>query len=532
MLEAETENILFLEPLSALVEGERPVPPFWSFGIGRSQPGDELAWVFHLDGSTTLPRGYLDSVRQRYRQFQGVKGNRPVFRERDEEPIFLATFTPDGESFPAYLARVPSLPESTIFGIVADLIAQLRGLVVAPRVLANVELADFFVYARDGIVPALVFCPSFALLRVEIPRSDYEIARGWAERLAALHSFVNNGRKGSLNSLPPSENKAFRPLFKLLESGRDRTLDERFAEIGKLFDRGSVDKERSLDLPLTHQLFPTGPIARLLDQRARESDPGRFSAVSQSQATFSAFRIETKAQGETPARVSHLLPPEAWFANSLVDPLNRRLSHPFLKAHHNFTRIRSFYCDENLTLLSGDPFVGIPLPSLLAARDGISTEDLLLIAGKLHRAFAQFESADFDPALVSPWQVELHLENGVTSPGWDNLLNSPITIWPPWEVVIRVERPAEAFLPGDSTTSWRWVRSHFNDKFFPALVAWMLDWKRFRWAARSGTLANEPLSWDERIVDLFLAAGKHLDSTKAAQRAKFLTLVEEGLAPD
>jgi hypothetical protein len=58
----------------------------------------------------------------------------------------------------------------------------------------------------------------------------------------------------------------------------------------------------------------------------------------------------------------------------------------------------------------------------------------------------------------------------------------------------------------------------------------MLDWRRFQWAARTGMLANEPSSWDERLATLFDAAAEHLDPSKTAQREKFLAWFEEGLA--
>jgi hypothetical protein len=216
----------------------------------------------------------------------------------------------------------------------------------------------------------------------------------------------------------------------------------------------------------------------------------------------------------------------------LIDLLNRRLSHPFLKAHHHCLRIRSVYCDEHLTLLIGDPAEGIPLPSLLAAREGLPTGDLLLILGKLHRALALFESAGFDADLISPWQLELHLEAGVIHPGWKSLIATEVSAWPAWEVIVRFERPAECFLPGETTTAWRGVRELLHGKFFPALVAWMLDWKRFQWAARADALAGEPVSWDERLIPLFEAARDHLDPSQGAQREKFLALLEEGLMLD
>ncbi len=51
-----------------------------------------------------------------------------------------------------------------------------------------------------------------------------------------------------------------------------------------------------------------------------------------------------------------------------------------------------------------------------------------------------------------------------------------------------------------TTESFARVRECLKGKFYPALLAWMLDWRRFQWAARTGMLANEPSSWDERLA--------------------------------
>jgi hypothetical protein len=510
------------------------------------EPGETLAWIFRLDPELAQPRGYLDSVRHRYGQWAGLRApsgdlNVRFYEDQPGELVFAA-FEPDGESLPAFLARIPVLPDRLGWRLCLELIEHLKSLVAAPRLLCNVEAADFLVHARDGIVLSLAFCPVFCLMREETPLSDYRIARLWTERLALLHSFLKGGRKGGGLTGSAADNKAFRVLFKRFDIGKDRSLAERLDEVAAIFrvEKEVVEKgENGPEGPINRRSFPVGPLSRLLSTRASESDPGRLAGSSGPSSggggeapVFTYFRIEIAGADPAAARIGHLLPPESWFEISLIDLLNRRLSHPFLKAHRHCLRIRSVYCDEHLTLLIGDPIEGIPLPSLLAAREGLPTGDLLLILGKLHRALAQFESAGFDTDLISPWQLELHLEAGVIHPGWKSLVGTEVSAWPAWEVIFRVERPAEHFLPGETTTAWRGVRGMLHGKFFPALVAWMLDWKRFQWAARANALAGEPVSWDERLIPLFEAARDHLDPNQGAQREKFLALLEEGLMLD
>lgn len=540
MAEAATESEVPLEELPLPVSDADLPPSLWKFGLSRRDPERLIVWTFRLHPSADPPRGYLDSVRQRQAQWSALRGApdlvRTSFREEAGTTPSLSVFMPDAEALSGYLRRAAALPEPTGLRLAGELLAWLAALAKSPRLVANVAFADFFVQARDGIVPALAFCPAFALLREERPRSDFRIARDWLERLAGLHSFLKQGGKGDLAPLGAEDYRPFRPLFKQLESGSDCPLPERFREYGEVFRTnaestgGGEGRATAPAPPLESRLFPVGPLARLLRTRALETDPDRFPPAPEpaSAALFSPYALEALLR-EGAARMAHLLPPEAWFDDSLVERLNRRLSHPFLKAHPNCLRVRSVYCDESLTLLAADASESLPLPALLAAREGIAPADLFAIAGKLHRALAQFDSAEFDPGLVSPWQVELHLESGVSRPGWERLLATGVAAWPAWEVVLRAEQPAESLLPGATTESFGRARECLRGKFFPALLAWMLDWRRFQWAARNGVLANEPASWDERLSALFQAAAEHLDPAKTAQREKFLAWLEEGL---
>lgn len=539
MSEATPPLEVSLEELPLTVLGDACLAPGWTFGLARRDPEFWIVWFFRLDAEAPLPRGYLQSLRQRHAQWTELKGAsdkaRTWLREEPGSPLQLNVAMPDAEALPVYLRRV-SLPERSGLRLAAELLAWLRILAGSPRLIANVEFSDFFVCSRDGIRPALVFCPAPALIREEQPRSDFRIARDWLEQLAGLHAFLRQGRKGNLEPIRSGDYKPFRPLFKQLEGGSDCPLPERFLGIEEFFrveaaGSGNSDGHAPRPVPLEQRSQPLGPLARLLQSKALRTDPERFPSAPSAGTTvcFSPYQLDALPQGGAD-RVARLLPPESWFDHSLVERLNRRLSHPFLKAHHNCVRIRSVYCDESVTLLAADAAEALPLPSLLCARDGLEPADLVLIAGKLHRALTQFDSAEFDPGLVSPWQVELTLESSVSHPGWERLLAMEVAAWPAWETVLRVERPAESLLPGTTTESFARARDCLKGKFFPALLAWMLDWRRFQWAARTGTLANEPASWDERLATLFDAAAEHLDPSKPAQREKFLAWFEEGLA--
>jgi len=542
MSDAPGQPYLVLEPVGRQPGRGRDLPAFWDVSLGFRGDEETFSLIFETVAAAEMPRGYLSSVRQRHEQLVGLKGAVVAGRSVSlEEPggDRLALLCPviEGEALPDYLSRRRDLPESAIFPLITEVTAALRALVVAPRLLSNVELEDFHVVAADGVLLTVRFCPAYSLLREEEPLSDYHLARKWTEKMARVHAYVKQGGKTAFAEVEATSAKVFRPLFKELESGKDCALEERLRRIEEVFrqDPGAAAKGSGRLVPFVRrEEFPLGPLSRLLIEKARTAHPDKLPVPSGNpdrRPCFSAFVLEGTSGKGGLDRLGYLLPPERWVDVSLVDPVNRRLSHPFLKAHHNGIRLRSVYCDEDFTVLFGDLAAGLPLPSLMTSLDGVSRADLFFLTGKLHRALAQFDSAGFDLALVSPWQVELHIEQGVAHPGWDRLLGEAIESWPPWEVKIRVERPAESFLTGPGEDSWRRVFALLKGKFFPALVAWMLDWKRFQWSAFQGTIEREPVSWDKRLEALFDAAGEHLAPHHTAQREKFLAFVQEGTEP-
>lgn len=498
-----------------------------------------IDWGFQFSEGAGLPRGYFESVQQRLELLGRTNGRRlkiPVLCEgKSGSGFILHCPASEGELLLPYLTRLENLPEGIAIRLMMEVLGFILPLTSTPRVLSNVELEDFRVHACDGVRLAVMFCPALALLREERPLSDYQIARKWTELMARLLAFVRRKAKNTFAETSPGDSKSFRGLLKDLEAGREKSLDERIHEIIRLMQRELdqiPDLRKRLEFPMTSLELPIGPLADYLRIGFARSHPGKIPSLREDSSPglcFSPFVIEASSGGETRDRLGYLLPPEHWFEASLVDPVNRRLSHPFLKSHHNAVRVRSVYCDEHSTVLFGDLSRGLPLPSLLGAFDGVSPDELLMVSGKVHRAMEQFESAGFNLQLSSPWQVEIHLESGSSGVAWEQLLRVDLASWPPWEVKLRVEPPAESFVDGGSGVSWRFVLDRLSGKFFPALMAWMLDWKRFQLACRSGTIEIEVLNRDDRLDSLFKAAGEHFDAANPGHRGKFFSLLSEGL---
>ena len=498
-----------------------------------------IDWGFQFSGGDSLPRGYSESIHQRLELLERINWpelNLPVvLNEESGDGFVLRCPASEGEPLLKYLARLERIPEGHAIQMMMDMLGFVLPLTGAPRVLSNVEIEDFRICARDGVQLAVKFCPAFSLLREERPLSDYQIARKWTELMARLLVFIKQSGKSGFEGISPGDSKPFRSLLKDLEAGREKSLVERIRQIIHLLE-SEIERvqgsRKRLEFSISSGEMPIGPLADYLRNEFSRAHPGKISSRREGVPKgpcFSPFVVEASSGGETVDRLGYLLPPEHWFETSLVDPVNRRLSHPFLKSHHNSVKVRSVYCDENFTVLFGDPSPGLPLPSLLNIFDGVTCGALLLITGKLHRAMEQFESAGFEFVLLSPWQVEIHLEGGSSSDAWEPLLNGDMSAWPPWEVKLRVEPPAESFVDGECGVAWRYVMNRLSGKFIPSLVAWMLDWKRFQGSSRTGILEKEPLNRDARLDSLFQAAGEHFDGANPGHREKFLSLLSEGL---
>jgi len=201
---------------------------------------------------------------------------------------------------------------------------------------------------------------------------------------------------------------------------------------------------------------------------------------------------------------------------------------PFLSNHPNTFRTRALLCEEDFTLLISTRAPGIPLPALLELRGGVDTADVLRLAGKICRALDQFDSAEFEFELESPWQIEIYQLKGAAASEWNSFVREPCSDWPAWDIRVRVEVPTEAILEPSEKSSWLFLLERMKGKSFPTLLAWMLEWRRLEWAANEGALEREPISWDKRFESLFEAAPEHFESLNPSHRERLLKLVSEG----
>ncbi|MAS95524.1 MAG: hypothetical protein CMO55_20175 [Verrucomicrobiales bacterium] len=511
--------------------------PTWRFCVGKREAlASELCAVFVSAEGDRFPRGYQQSLEQRFQLLQKVVplSEREAYSFEARSGGALELWCPyfEGEPVVPYLRNRGAVSADLSFELLGDIVDGLIGLVKTPRLLSGLTLGDFYVCARDGIkLEAKVFAPP-SLLRTEVPLSDYQIAKRWIEMIAQVFLGVKAGWKGELSSHDPHGARPFRKLLKELSLGKERSLIDRMVDLRRVVYScvsGSVRGERMERVALGR--FPRGVLSEHFISGLAEEEGGVSSALnshSGGKSGFSNFVFEV-GSGPEERRVCYLVPPDDWVGVPMVDVVNRKLSHAFLHVHHNGVRARSVLCQGDCTALLADPSVGMPLPALLRFRGGVKHEEFMFLFQKIHRALGAFESTEFPLRIVSPWQLQIHLEELQEPPDWRVLLCSDIREWPSWDVRIRVELPMEFLLRSQNSPSWGYVFDDIGRKFFPALVAWVLDWERFELAYETGTLFSEPLNRDERFDALFQAARKFLEATDYDQRENFLRMVDEGV---
>lgn len=505
----------------------REVPTLlWHFAPRRGEPG-------------AGPR--IDSIRRRcerlVRRFPEVRVEPAPpggDHDADREGVHIVDRAIEGEPLVAYIRRTGMGPGGAFRFLMLDVIEALRDFVPEPRLLAGLRLDDFFVKARAGIHLQAVCCPVFAAIRDETPMSDHEIAHRWVEDVARLYVVARRAGAVELHQCKPRDAKPFRRLLKRLRSGKEMSLGDCIVGMARaLQPEGTVPESapgngRRVPSPaavprgaLSEWLH--GELARTYPDRLRRDEPG-----SNLLSRFLREGYHLSGAGDHEPRLVRLLPPDCWFERSVLGPVNRQMGTPFLASHFNAVKTRAILCENGFTALFGDPGNGISLPSLLEARGGLRPAEVLLLAGKLGRALQHFESVEFILEIESPWQIEIH---PVNPPGRGadvaDLFAADFSDWPAWEMKIRVEQPAEALFRTAETKSWRWVQERLFGKSFPALVIWMLDWKRFFWAAEHGVLRDEPLNWDPGLAALFAAAIEFLEPENPAHRTRFLEFIAE-----
>tara|TARA_R110000850_G_scaffold55877_17_gene132074 strand:- start:2176 stop:3798 length:1623 start_codon:yes stop_codon:yes gene_type:complete len=508
----------------------------WDLSLGRREKSDELVWVFTRPDGGDVQSIIVDSIKQRIRLIEsGIPTYASIvsWQMVSENEDGLISEVIEGEPLPVFLARLGKIGKPATLLLMLDIVVHLKRLSLIPRVLSCLELEDFLVVRKDGVSLEAVPALCFSLIRPESPQSDYQLALKWIRILARLYIVAKRGWKDDLDVLNPSQAKPFRRPLKDLESGGERMLCERFTDLEVVL-RKELDGTRGAGsgrFSLDSATMPKGFLSEIFFERA--SDPMALSSglsISGRQVSpFSPYVCEAQSNESGDLRTVYLLPPEGWFEKSAIDPVNRKMSHSFLNAHPNGIRIRSVFFEERHTILLGCAAKGLPLPSLLAIRQGLDMVDVLLLGAKLDRALQQFESAEFDMGLQSPWQVEIHFESNFDKVDWGSLLSTDVSDWPTWDIKLRVELPTEYYLTGRRYCSWKPIAESASEDFFTVLLAWMLDWARFDWAARNGRQADEPLSWDDDLMKLFQGFGDESGQKASGKRTHLLAQLGQAL---
>lgn len=504
----------------------------WSFRFARSESPRLLHWVFAMESAGPFPRGYFDSVRQRFDLAAGLPVSGPLleairFPEEGSCEILVAPV--EGEPFPVYLKRArPSLRHS--LGLMQDIVVRLRELAKVSRVISNVSLHDFLVVSRSGAALEAGWHPVFSVIREEESQSDFGIACFWGETIARIYAAAKDGWERDLSEYDPAAPRTFRKLLKTLRSGRETGVADSLDELERCLRR-EMDALRPLSDPGSH--LPVPPLGALgtflLDEFAMEYaeklDP---QPAELPLGCASPFVLLLKSDAGEEQQGS-LLPPEGWFEDSLIQGVNRKMAIPFLSNHPNTLRTRALLCEENFSLVISDRRPGVPLPMLLEMKGGIEIAEALRLGEKVRRVLDQFDSAEFDFEFRSPWQIEIFPLRESEMSDWQTILAKPCPEWPAWDLRIRAEVPTEAILESAGRAVWPHLLRKLDGKAFPALIAWMLEWRRLEWASRQGALAREPISWDRRLDSLFAAASEHFAPHNPSHRERLLSLLREGL---
>ncbi len=489
--------------------------------LGCRVDHEELVWLFSALREDSSVSGYFNSIRQRLSLLDAKVPSlaRLVSWESSDEEVVLVSEVVVGEPMLQYLNREGSPGQWVYLSMIRDLVGALQKLAVNGRVLSSFGLDDFFVTRRGGGRLEVVPVAATALMREEYPMSNFQLAKRWYETIARLLIAPKSGWGDEFDAINPGHSRPMKKLLRVLASGQEQSLMERFDALDEVI-KGLLGmpklkaQQRTCYLAGAHPKgFLESPLLEGLESEFQENGLG----VNGRRCLFSPFVMPTVHEESGERRLTYIVPPEAWFRESHIDAVNRKMAHPFLKNHHNGVRALSVFCGEVRTCLVGEGQAGIPLPVILAAKEGLPPDEFQAIAEKLHRALELFESADLAIELDSPWQIELHPELPMTQKKLSQLLTLPLKEWPTWDVKLRMELPTEHFIASRRTSAWRELASRNMGAFFPLLLAWMLEWKRFDWAERNGMLADEPLTWDEVFAELLSGTG-----TGAKERLRLL----------
>ncbi|MDF1659000.1 MAG: hypothetical protein P1U58_15395 [Verrucomicrobiales bacterium] len=363
-------------------------------------------------------------------------------------------------------------------------------------------------------------------------KSEFEITHYWVEGIAKIYGAAKDGWSKPKEVYEPKSQRPFRRLLKAISSGREVDTVEVFEELERCLRRELDSLRPETDLIKAVPAPPRGPLRSYLMEKLASKFPEKLIEKSAlSSCLFgSSFVLQVESgKSECEFQQATLLPPERWFETSLIQSVNRKMANPFLAVHPNTLRTRSLLCEEDFTLVVSDITYGIALPSLIQLKGGLESDEVLRLGKKISQALAQFGSAELPFEIDSPWQIEVYLPMENELPNWNDLVSLPSSEWPAWEIRIRVEIPSEYVIEIGDDNAWSFTLAKLNGKSFPALIAWMNEWRRLEWAGKEQSLEREPISWDSRIDSLFEASCDYFEPSNPLHRERLINLLEECL---
>ncbi len=487
--------------------------------------------------SPDLPAASLPAIEQRIEiASQIVHPNLPYIIDYGRTPngsVFVMSEFIEGEPLFNYLHRDSDLPGKVVAGIILQICDALNFLKHAPRLLASIDLSDFWVCLDRGRLLS-VRLGHYGIGREERPVGDFALVDHWVKAIVNLHrtcaktgDIVNpaayddllreaTNRLLFLDDLP----KIKVAVLKSMALSTDIAV--RFPS-----DMRTIHSDKQLPAGIMFQMMTReGQLGEMLNERYVPNP----SHVATEYSPFSMHVAKPLEDGQRAEPVSiYLIPPERLFEENIIDPVQRKMFDSYLRGHPAGFRIRSLSCETHFTYVTTDCYEGFPLPCLQASRGLLRGQDALVIMRRIHATLVHFEKADFDYGRLNPWQVQIcFLENDSDLDATRLMTSVPLAEWPNWAVKIRVEQPAETFFES-SLSTWRYLMRRTGEKDFLALLVWMMEQERFEWALSNGVQMadQEPLSWNPRLDDLFLSALEHLDPRNADQRAIFLDYFDE-----
>ena len=484
-----------------------------------------------------LPAANIPAIEQRIEiASQIVHPNLPLLIDAgktENGSVFVTSEFVEGEPLFNYLQRDSELPGKVVAGIILQICDALHFLKHAPRLLASIDLSDFWVCLDRGRLLS-VRLGHYGIGREEKPIGDFELVEKWVKAVINLHKaaakpgdIVNPAAYDEL--LNEAANRKLYPddlpkiKVAVLESMNLPTdIAVRFPS-----EMRTIESDKQLPAGIMFQMMTReGQLGKMLNELYVPNP----SHVPTEFSPFSMHVAKPLEDGKRAEPVSvYLIPPERLFEENIIDPIQRKMFDSQLRGHPAGFRIRSLSCETHFSYVTTDCYEGFPLPCLQASRGLLRGEDALSILRQIHNTMVDFENAGFDYGMLNPWQVQIcFLENQHRIEANKLMKVVPFAEWPSWMVKIRVEQPAEVFFES-SLSTWRYLFRRTRGKDFLALMVWMMEQERFEWAMSNGVAIadQEPLSWNPRLDDLFISAVEHLDPRNRELREKFLAYFDE-----